>query len=803
MVQQSQAAPELQQNLAPVAPLRHDLAAAHAADKDYNPELPILSDAARLQRDVSFSVASAVAAAPIPVSAPVSLRSNSAQLTHWIQLFSELSARSSLSPAEELHLHLVTELLAMYQDSIERSRALDHTYMAQASALLHSMQAGNSASRPIVIPSQSPATMRVTPAEHRMVTPSTQLAPQRVPLPDNGPQRSLSNTDPQQTHTWLAPAQEVSRHSATVKLEREAQERRLYKQQQTLLAEQAQDKAIVKAAEQRIRARELAFSNIEPAREQDLDPASAPATAPAPSRTIRVRKPTDPTHTQEMRVAALTNDSELLRHGSIRIRKSELDIRSDDDDEAVLSELNPALAAEKLFFPKKEVSFRDRNGYVRNAFVAPDDEDTDPAERSVSSGSTPQSDEDSHYTDGDPSSDYAPSKTPSSSPPSRRSISSAQWQEYQALKKAQKDPRQGRQQSVTPRYNISIAEPPEHGDWRDISYLTTTFRDKHVKYVNRCGEGHHLSVWECYTTTARQCIVQHLNDTSTSLATHVTEDYMASLTDVNLYTLLQNELGIQYDVEVENALTAIKFVGSILEVTDWVVFNTAWSQVLKRVTPAGAVLPRRMAELFRNSIPDDFMRQYLIARKQLHPNWTDVYNAAITALKDTNWHKCYNKHISQKPPAAPKSFGASTSSAPTPALASQQKQQKKDVAPTPNQPKSNTPFDPLKFKPKNGGVNVNPNMPSADYWENTSKTPCDRCGDLHRWHSDICTAGKHKKGDDLPPLTPQEFATRLKAKWDRGFYFSKPLRSEHPSPSAKDSAQAASTATAKLSNGKA
>jgi hypothetical protein len=71
MVQQSQAAPELQQNLAPVAPLRRDLAAAHAADEDYNPELPILSEAARLQRDVSFGVVSAVAAAPIPVSAPV------------------------------------------------------------------------------------------------------------------------------------------------------------------------------------------------------------------------------------------------------------------------------------------------------------------------------------------------------------------------------------------------------------------------------------------------------------------------------------------------------------------------------------------------------------------------------------------------------------------------------------------------------------------------------------------------------------------------------------------------------------
>jgi hypothetical protein len=106
----------------------------------------------------------------------------------------------------------------------------------------------------------------------------------------------------------------------------------------------------------------------------------------------------------------------------------------------------------------------------------------------------------------------------------------------------------------------------------------------------------------------------------------------------------------------------------------------------------------------------------------------------------------------------------------------------------------------MKFKPKNGGYNVNPNMPSADHWENTSKAPCTRCQKVHRWNSDICMEAQNKNGEDLEPLSAQEFAKRLQAKWDRGFYFSKQLKSAHSSPTVKESAAASSSATTKLSN---
>jgi hypothetical protein len=95
---------------------------------------------------------------PEPVGQPVSFSRNPAQLTYWKQLFLELSGRrQSLNPAEELHLHLLTELLCLHQQSVERGRALDRTHMQQAAEILEAIKPGTHASKPIAIPSQSPA----------------------------------------------------------------------------------------------------------------------------------------------------------------------------------------------------------------------------------------------------------------------------------------------------------------------------------------------------------------------------------------------------------------------------------------------------------------------------------------------------------------------------------------------------------------------------------------------------------------------------------------------------------------------
>jgi hypothetical protein len=782
-------------------------------DEAIDPEPLHTSAAARLQHDIAQAVAVAAAMHPDPVGQPISFRQNPSQLTYWRQLFSELSSRrSTLTPAEELHLHLLTELLCLHQESIERGRALDRAHMQQAADILNAIKPGTHASRPIIIPSQSP---RQSPAMRQHVVanpPAPATSAQPVPRQETKQRDSTQ----QMTHTWLAQAQQAGATSALAKQQQLRQEQQLYRQQQQLLADEAQDLAILKAAELRIKQRQEALQRLQAGVPDAAVLTSAPPPFTAATHTdaaqatrklsIRVRAPAT-SRTQELRLAALTGDDDLLRNGSDRVKSEE---RSEDEAGAILAEVDQHVAAEHLFFPRKAVKFTDKNGYVLNAFVAPDNEEEEmPSERSVSRDSSRPSDTDtSHFTDGDSSSDYRPSPHGSSSPSARRPISESEWQEFQAFKRAQHSPSTGRQQQHgPPTYNISIAEPPEHGDWRDINHLTTVFKDKHVKYVNRCGKGEHLSVWECYTETARQCIIEHLNAVSTNTSLTFDANFMASLLDAELYALLQDNLGISYDVDAETALRAITFQGSILDIPSWVVYRTAWSQVLQRVTSAGTVQPRRLAELFRNGIPDDFMRDWLHARK--HSSWTDAYTAAIGALKDPKWQTSYNKHIiATRPHSDPKSKHSTTPHH-TPA---QQSQPPKQHAPGHHAPgpaskpadsQTKAPFDPLKFRTRKGGFNVNPNLKSSDYWENADKTLCSRCDLLHRWNPDACTADKNATGEKIiPALTPQEFALRLKKRWDRGFFFSKQI-AEYKSPSAQDTAHKTASTTSKLQHNSA
>jgi hypothetical protein len=277
---------------------------------------------------------------------------------------------------------------------------------------------------------------------------------------------------------------------------------------------------------------------------------------------------------------------------------------------------------------------------------------------------------------------------------------------------------------------------------------------------------------------------------------------MASLSDAQLYALLQQELGISYDMEVEQALQAIPFVGSILDKPSWVVFRTAWTSVLKRVTEAGSVQPKRMADIFRDRIPDDFMQSWLKARK--HTTWEAAYEAAVDALKDPKWHTCYSKHVisksktdlSKKP--APPAVGQQQQTgqqqqakpqtdkqfaAPAPAPAS---------APAQNQTKIDFPVSKNK--------NVNPNFKS-DLNQNPHKTVCERCGAIHKWLAALCTSDRHQeKGKKVTPLSPEEFLSRIKARWDLGYWFNKALDA-FTSPTVASSAAATATANVKFTNG--
>ena len=77
-------------------------------------------------------------------------------------------------------------------------------------------------------------------------------------------------------------------------------------------------------------------------------------------------------------------------------------------------------------------------------------------------------------------------------------------------------------------------------------------------------------------------------------------------------------------------LNKIKFQGSVLEKPSWVNFHTSWQEVLMRVTQAGQVEPKRMAQLFRENIPDAFIKDFLQGKRC--GTWQASYDAVILAL---------------------------------------------------------------------------------------------------------------------------------------------------------------------------
>jgi hypothetical protein len=346
-------------------------------------------------------------------------------------------------------------------------------------------------------------------------------------------------------------------------------------------------------------------------------------------------------------------------------------------------------------------------------------------------------------------------------------------------------------------YNIVVAEPPEHGAWNDIQHLMGTFKDKHERYISRCGAGaHHQSVWECYKPSAKASIIKHLE---TSQDNSRNAEYLAQLTNEQLYELLQNELGITYPTEVEIELNKIKFHGSVLEKPSWVNFHTSWQEVLMRVTQAGQVEPKRMAQLFRDNIPDAFIRDFLLGKRC--STWQASYDAMIQALDDSKWLVCYNK-------ATRESHNDHKQSGKT----SQQQQQRQPsstnaqppAASSPASAPSSTPrrpFDPLTWKNRRGQVNVNPNM-KLEVNHNPSNTPCSRCGEIHRYKDEDCTSSLTKDKQPITPaLTADEQRTRLQRRWNNGFFFTKPITS-YKSLTPGDAAAETQQATSRIHNNK-
>jgi hypothetical protein len=156
----------------------------------------------------------------------------------------------------------------------------------------------------------------------------------------------------------------------------------------------------------------------------------------------------------------------------------------------------------------------------------------------------------------------------------------------------------------------------------------------------------------------------------------------------------------------------------------------------------------------------------------------------LAALDSPKWHTAYTKDLRTRRPAAP---------------AAHEKHGGKKDAPPAQQAAPQAAAQPAaddSAPKKSGNPNFNPSLN-----DNPDHTPCTRCHYDHKWLPPLCTSVKDKEGNVISPaLAPEEVATRLKARYDRGFFFKHPLKPSKQSPSAAESAEKSRQAAAALSN---
>ena len=260
-----------------------------------NPADTLFSSAtAQLQH----SVATAVAATMPPVGQLQLIDTSHGQSAHWLKLQQDLSRKQSLSPAEELQQLLLRDLQALHQQQVEQARQMEQQQLAQAAEILAlRKELGASKSNPVIVPSHSPAQAASAGHPHSLVATTAEHALQHqqvsAHVQSSAPHTSLGNSAsrPVTVHsqppaagvrfasptlqqlrvpaakastlhrpslppvppkeTWLSEAQRLSTKQAQVKYEAQQQEQIAYAEHQRLLAEEAQDQAIIRAAMQR------------------------------------------------------------------------------------------------------------------------------------------------------------------------------------------------------------------------------------------------------------------------------------------------------------------------------------------------------------------------------------------------------------------------------------------------------------------------------------------------------------------------------------------------------------------------
>jgi hypothetical protein len=503
---------------------------------------------------------------------------------------------------------------------------------------------------------------------------------------------------------------------------------------------------------------------------------------------------------REKALALFTNDSELLHHGSTKIKSEQV---SEDDSDEITAEQGDSIHCHNLMHPTSKVAPKNKLGYVNSPFIKPDDEDD-------------SDDQDEPEQDDDPSSDYNDDASIERSAQlqelqSLRAATSAHMAEIATLRKAAADRQQAELQELQllratvvhtqghghqhgSRLQVAL-NPPVHGAWDDVAHLMRTYLPAYEKYQASCGNSAE-SIFSGYSLTEKKRLSKLFTKQTVDgqILVNISIEYLQTLSNEQFLALICKEKGYKTSTLTEDALKSIHWKGAFTDKANWINHETNWEECLAQTSAKGAIDKKRLISLYRESIPEPFIQKHLATKR--FDNWQQAHrHMAEDQIKNPDFLIEWNENIRTRKSAPQMDRQQPKQTHSSSAATSESSRTIQPQSPT-------THIDPLTYVNSYGLTNVNPNL-IIDLDLNKSKTPCDRCldGTTHRWQSHMCTSFKNKKGDIITPKqSAEENKTRLQARWHAGFFSQRdPNISKPPrlSPSVQDTA-ASTTQTANV-----
>ena len=471
---------------------------------------------------------------------------------------------------------------------------------------------------------------------------------------------------------------------------------------------------------------------------------------------------------KEKSMAMLGGDRDEQRQlrTSVRLKDEHL---SEDEEEEVTKELKPQVAHHNLFHPTVRASTRTRHGYVASSYIDDDDDE----ENEVDDDEDDEDDlDDEDDTDWEPSDERTPSPTRK---PKKQEITgiTLTLAEFQALtaransasnssKSPQLDAHDRPLQEHTPSFDIAL-RAPTHGAWGDVDYLLNTYKPLYDKYKASCGKKRFETIFECYTDSQRTRISRFLTDKENDW----TVDRLHTLSNVDFIGLMCRKKGISTTSQTETNLRKIVLKEPLTGKNNWVDFEVDWEDCLKQVSATGKLDDKRLATIYRESIPDPFLRTNLKQTK-FH-TWQDMHAHMLVQILNSEFLIPWMDDVKTRPVKDKPQAGGGSAKHDRQGKTMEEKEQPREKAKAVEQ--SATPFNPLTFRNKSGKVNVNPNLKKNMPAENPDKVACCHCGYVHNFLEKYCTSERDSKGTQLEPISKEEIARRLHARWNNGHFF--------------------------------